>query len=91
MEPWIFSIKFPYDTQFTFEPLMFFIGEDENLELLTRGPTPKHLESVYGQASYLPASLSTSGGACPGLNPYVGPYHRATKTTEGLPIGAHIF
>jgi hypothetical protein len=31
MPPWTFSIKFPYDTEFTFESLMFTAGEDENL------------------------------------------------------------
>jgi hypothetical protein len=66
---------------------MFAIGEDENLELLTEGPAPKRLAPVYGQALYLPASSSTSGGACLGLNPYIGPYHRTTKTIQGSLIG----
>jgi hypothetical protein len=91
MAPWTSSIKFFYDTQFTCGPLMFADGEDGNLELLTRGPPPKHPTSVYGQTLYLPANSSTSSGACLGLNPYAGPYHRATKTTQGIPIGAPIF
>jgi hypothetical protein len=70
---------------------MFDVGEDGNLELLTWSPAPKYLASVYGQASYLLASPSTSGGVCSGLNPYAVSYHRAAKTTQGLPIGAHIF
>jgi hypothetical protein len=91
MAPWTFSIKFPYVTQFTFRSLMYVTGEDEILELLTQGPTPKYLAPVYGRAPYLPASSSTSGGNCSGLNPYVGTYHRAAKTTQGLPIRVHIF
>jgi hypothetical protein len=90
MAPWTFSVKFPYGTQFTFGSLMFVAGEDGNLELLTQGPPPKHHASVYGQAPYLLASTSTSGGACSGLNSYAGPYHLIAKTTQGLPIGAHI-
>jgi hypothetical protein len=41
--------------------------------VLTQGPTSKHLALVYGQAPYLSTSSSTSGRACSGLNPYVGP------------------
>jgi hypothetical protein len=59
---------------------MFAIGEDKNLELFNEGPTPKRLAPVYGQALYLPASSSTSGGACSDLNPYVEPYNRVAKT-----------
>jgi hypothetical protein len=70
---------------------MFATGEDENRELLTQGLAPNHLASVYGHTPYLSASSSTSGGACSGLNPYAGSYHRATKTTQGVPIGAPIF
>jgi hypothetical protein len=61
MASWAFSVKFPYDAQFTFGSLMFVVGEDGNFELLTRGPAPKHLASVYGQAPYLLATTSTSG------------------------------
>jgi hypothetical protein len=70
---------------------MFTAREDGNLELLTRDPAPKHLALVYGQVPYLSASSSTSGGACSGLNSYAGSYHHIAKTTQGLPIGAHIF
>jgi hypothetical protein len=41
MAPWTFNIKFTYATQFTFGSLMFVVGEDGNLELLTQGPAPK--------------------------------------------------
>jgi hypothetical protein len=91
MTPCTFSIKFPYGTQFTFRSLMFTTGEDGNLELLTQGPAPKRLTSMYGQAPYFPASSSTSGGsAYLGLNPYVGSYHRVAKTAQGILIGAPI-
>jgi hypothetical protein len=53
MAPWTFSIKFSYDTQFTFGSLIFVVEEDGNLELLTQGPPPKHSTLVYGQAPYL--------------------------------------
>jgi hypothetical protein len=70
---------------------MFAVGEDGNLELLTRGPPPKHPVLVYGQAPYLLASSPTSGGVGSGPNSYVGPYHHIAKTTQGIPIGAPIF
>jgi hypothetical protein len=46
---------------------------------------------VYGQAPYLSASSSILGGACSSLNPYAGSYHRATKTTQGIPIGLNSY
>jgi hypothetical protein len=84
MAPWTFSIKFSDDTQFA-------ATEDINLELLTQGPTSKCLAPVYGQASYLPVSSSTSDGACSGLYSYDGSYHCAAKTTQRIPIGAPTF
>jgi hypothetical protein len=90
MAPWTFSIKFPFSTQFTFGSLIFATGEDGNLKFLTRGPAPKQLAPVYGQAPYLSANSSTSGGPAQG-NPYAGPYHPTAKIAQGLPIGAHIF
>jgi hypothetical protein len=69
---------------------MFAAGKDGKLVLLVRGAAPNHLVPVYGQAPYLPASASTSGGACSGLNPYVGPYYLTTMTLQGIPIGANI-
>jgi hypothetical protein len=70
--------------------LIFATGEDGNLKPLTQGPAPKCLTPVYEQASYLPASSSTSCGVCLGLNSYVGPYHHAAKINQGIPIGAPI-
>jgi hypothetical protein len=42
MARWTFTVKFSYDTQFIFGSLMFAAGEDGDLKLLTRGPTPSH-------------------------------------------------
>jgi hypothetical protein len=86
MAPWTFSIKFSYGTQFTFGSLIFVVEEDGNLELLTQGPPPKHSTLVYGQAPYLSANSSTSGGAYSSLNPYAEPYHRAIKTTQVMGV-----
>jgi hypothetical protein len=91
MEPWSFNVKFPYGTQLTFGSLMFAMREDGNLKLLTQGPAPKRLASVYWHPPYLLASSSTSGGVCLGLNPYAGPYHCAAKMTWGIPIETPIF
>jgi hypothetical protein len=68
---------------------VFTVGEDENLKLLTQGPAPKRLTSVYGQAPYLLAISSTSGDVCSGLNPYAR-HHRTVKTIQGISIGASI-
>jgi hypothetical protein len=91
MAPWTFSIKFPYDAQFIFGSLLFATGEDGNLELLTRGPTPRHHVPVYGTAPYHPADPSTSVGACSGLNPHAGQYYLSVMTSQGHQIGKTIF
>jgi hypothetical protein len=73
---------------------MFTAGEDGNLELLTRGPAPRHHALVYGKAPYHPIDLqtsSTSGGACLSLNPYAGTYYLSAMTSQGHPIGMTIF
>jgi hypothetical protein len=64
--------------QFIFGSLMFTIGEDRNLELLTWSAMPKHPPSVYGKAPYHLTDPSTSGRACSYLNPYIGPYYLTT-------------
>jgi hypothetical protein len=94
MAPWTFSVMFPYDTQFIFESLMFTVGEDGNLELLTREPMPRHPAPVYGIDLYylsdVPTS-STSGGARAYLNPCAGPYYFSTMTSQQCLIGTTIF
>jgi hypothetical protein len=86
MAPWIFNIKFPYDTEFIFQSLMFTTGDDESLELLTQGLVPKHLASVYGISPYYLADPSTPGGACLGLNPHARPYYPSVMTSQGRSI-----
>jgi hypothetical protein len=80
MALWTFNFKFLYGTQFIFRSLMFATGEDENLELLTQGPAPRHPAPVYEKAPYYPIDPSTSGGACSDLNPYVGSYYLFAMT-----------
>jgi hypothetical protein len=81
MAHWTFSIKLPYDTQFIFESMLFTVGDDGSLELLTRGPALRHPTLVYGPAPYLLVNPSTSVGACSGLNPYAEPYYLSTMTS----------
>jgi hypothetical protein len=88
---WTFIIKFPYDTQFIFESLMFAVREDGNLELLTRGPILRHPAPVYEKSPYYPADPSTSGRACSGLNPYTRMYYLSVMTSQGLLIRTPIF
>jgi hypothetical protein len=86
-----FSVKFMYDTQFIFGSLMFAVKEDGNLELLTQGPAPRHSTPVYGIAPSYPVDPSTSGGACSGMNPHVGPYYFSAMTSQWHLIGKTIF
>jgi hypothetical protein len=72
MTLWTFNVKFPYDTEFIFGSLTFDTGENGNLKMLTPAAAPKRLAPVYGEAPYLPVISSTLGGACLGLDPYVG-------------------
>jgi hypothetical protein len=77
MAPWTFDIKFLLGTQFTFGSLTFAVGEDEDLKMLPPGSAPEHPA---------PAPLSTSGGACSGLDPFAGLYIRTVKFIRGIPI-----
>jgi hypothetical protein len=54
--------------------------------MLPPGSAPERLAPVYEQAPCFPAISSTSGGACSGLNPYVGPYIRTVKLIQGILI-----
>jgi hypothetical protein len=79
MATWTFDVKFPLGTQFTFESLMFTAGEDGDLRMLPLGSAPARLVPIHGQASYFPATSSTSGGACSGLDLYARRYIRTAK------------
>jgi hypothetical protein len=86
MAHWTFNIRFSYDTQFIFRFLMFAVGEDRNLKLLTRGPAPRHLALVYETSTYYSANPSTSDGSCSGLNPHTWPCYLSTMASQGCPI-----
>jgi hypothetical protein len=70
-------MKFPLDTQFTFGPLTFAVGEDRDLKMLTLGPVPEHPT---------PALSSTSDSTCSGLDPFAGLYIHIAKLVWGIPI-----
>jgi hypothetical protein len=76
MAPCKFDIKFPLGTQFTFGSLTFVAGEDRDLKMLPPGP-PEHPT---------PAPSSASGGACSGLDLFVGLYICTAKLVRGIPI-----
>jgi hypothetical protein len=77
MAPWSFDVKIPRDTQFTFESLTFFAGEDGDLKMLPPGTALEHPA---------PTPSSISGNTCSGLDPFVGLYIRTTKIVWGIPI-----
>jgi hypothetical protein len=70
-------MKFPLGTQFTFRSLTFAAGEDGDLKMLPPVPAPEHPT---------PAPSSISGGACLGLDPFVGLYIHTAKLVRGIPI-----
>jgi hypothetical protein len=84
MAPWMFDIKFPHDTQLTFGSLTFATREDGNLRMLPPGPAPECLALVHGQDLCCPATSSTSGGDCIGLDSCAGLYIRTAKLIQGI-------
>jgi hypothetical protein len=52
--------------------------------MLPLGPAPKRLTPGYGQAPCLPAILSTTGGACSGLDPYTRLHIHTIKLVWGI-------
>jgi hypothetical protein len=79
MAPWTFDVKFPPATQFTFGSLIFATGEGGDLRMLPLGPAPERLTLADGQAPWSLTTSSTSGGVCPGLDPFVALYIHTTK------------
>jgi hypothetical protein len=63
MTPWMFDIKFPRDTQFTFGSLMFTAVEDGDMKMLPPGLALEHLALAPSFAS---------GDSCSGLDPCAG-------------------
>jgi hypothetical protein len=84
MASWMFDVKFLYATQFTFGSLMFAVGEDENLKMLSPGPAPERLASVYGKAPCFSAISSIIGDACSSLDPYAGLHICIIKLIQGI-------
>jgi hypothetical protein len=82
----MFDVKFLYGTQFTFGSFTFAVGKDVNLKMLPLGQAPGCLALVYGQAPYFLAISSITGGACSGLDPYVGLHICTVKLIRGIPI-----
>jgi hypothetical protein len=94
MAPWTFNVKFSYGTQFLFGSLMFTVGEDGNLKLVTQGPTLSHYRPLYGKAPYYladPSTSSASRGVCSGLNYYTWSYYLSAMMSQGFPIRTPIF
>jgi hypothetical protein len=86
MAPWMFDVKFPLVTQFTFGSFMFAVGEDGELRMLPPGPALERLMSTDGQAPWSLTTLSTSDGTCLGLDPFVGLYICTAKIIRGIPV-----
>jgi hypothetical protein len=84
--PWTFNVKFPLGTQFTFGSLTLAVEEDGDLRMLPPGPAPERLAPADGQALWSLTTSSTSGGACSGLDPFVGLYIRTAKIVRGIPV-----
>jgi hypothetical protein len=86
MASWTFDIKFPLDTQFTFGSLTFTAMKDGEHRLLPPGPAPERRTPADGQAPWSLMTSSTSGGACSGLDPFVGLYIYTTKIVRAIPV-----
>jgi hypothetical protein len=77
MSPWIFDMKFPLGTQFTFGSLMFTVGEDRDLKMLPLRPASEHPT---------PGPSSTSDNTCSGLDSFTGLYICTGKLVWGILI-----
>jgi hypothetical protein len=77
MTPWMFDVKFPRSTQFTFGSLTFAVEEDGDLKMLPPGPAPEHLAL---------APSSASSGSCSGLDPCAWLYIHTAKLVRGIPV-----
>jgi hypothetical protein len=70
-----FDVKFPYDTQLTFESLIFSAGENGGLKILPPESTPGHLALT---------SSSVLGRSCAGLDHCAGSYICTAKIIRGI-------
>jgi hypothetical protein len=78
MAPWMFNIKFPHGTQFTFGSLMFHAGEDGDLRMRPPEPAPEH------PALALSSAL---GGSCSGSDPCAALYILVCQSIEFISLG----
>jgi hypothetical protein len=65
---------------------MFAVGEDGVLSMLPPGLAPECLMLADEQAPWSLMTTSTSGGACSGLDPFVGLYIRTVNIIRGILI-----
>jgi hypothetical protein len=86
MTLWMFDIKFPLDTDFTFRSLTFAVGEDGELRMLPLGLAPKRRTRADGLAPWSLTTSSTSGCACSGLDSFAGLYICTAKIVWGIPV-----
>jgi hypothetical protein len=75
MAPWIFDVKFPHGTEFTFGSLTFAAGEDGDLRMLPPGEVTEHTALSY-------ASSETQADS----DFFDGSYIRTVKLVRGIPI-----
>jgi hypothetical protein len=75
MAPWTFDIKFLRDTEFTFGSLMFAVGEDKDLRMLTPGEAAERIA---------PSSASIETQVESDL--FDGSYIRTVKLIRGIPV-----
>jgi hypothetical protein len=86
MSPWTFDVRFPRGTHLTFGSLTFVAGEDGSLRMLPPGPAPEHIAPTHGQDQCRPATSSTPGGACAGLDSCARLYTHTTKLVRGISV-----
>jgi hypothetical protein len=75
MTPWIFNVKFPLGTKFTFRSLTFAAGEDGDLRMLPPGEATEHT-----------APSSASSGTQVDSDFFDGLYIRTAKLVRGIPV-----
>jgi hypothetical protein len=83
---WMYDVKFPLSTQFIFGSLTFATGEDRELWMLPPGSALERRAPTNRQAPWSLTTSSTSGGACSGLDSFVGFYIHTTKIVRGIPV-----
>jgi hypothetical protein len=75
MAPWIFDVKFPLGTEFTFGSLMFTVGEDGDLWMLPPSEATEHT-----------ALSSASSETQADSDFFDGSYIRTVRLVRGIPV-----